>query len=330
MALHNLASLPHISVAGAVATGTHGSGDANGNLATAVAALELVTSERRDRHRCARRRPISTGMVVGLGALGVVTRLTLDVEPAYEVRQRVFEGLAWDALYEHFDAITAAGDSVSVFTRWGERVDQVWVKSRVSDAPEDVRDELFGAPAGDRRPAPDPRHRPGQLHARSSACPARGRTALPHFRMGFTPSSGEELQSEYLVPRGHAVAALARRARARRTGSRRCCRCREIRTIAADRLWMSPQYGRDTVAIHFTWRREPDAVARLLAALEAGLDAVRRASALGQAVPRARPRDRRPLRAPARLPGPDRAPRSARCVPEPWLEACVLGTSTSY
>src|SRR5215218_999672 len=102
VALHNLASLPHISVAGAVATATHGSGVTNGNLATAVAALELVTSDGQ-LVRASRGDADFDGMVVGLGALGAVTRLTLDVEPAYEVRQRVFEGLAWDALYEHFD-----------------------------------------------------------------------------------------------------------------------------------------------------------------------------------------------------------------------------------
>jgi len=132
LALHNLASLPHISVAGAVATATHGSGDANGNLATAVAGLEIVTSTG-ETVGASRGDPGFDGLVVGLGALGAVTRLTLDVEPAYEVRQHVFEGLAWDALSEHLDEITAAGHSVSVFTRWGESVDQVWVKSRVTE-----------------------------------------------------------------------------------------------------------------------------------------------------------------------------------------------------
>jgi xylitol oxidase len=127
MALANLASLPHISVAGAVATATHGSGDANGNLATAVAAVQMVTSDG-EVMTASRGDADFNGLVVGLGALGAVTRITLDVEPAYQMRQRVFEGLRWDALFEHFDAITASGYSVSVFTRWGETVDQVWVQ----------------------------------------------------------------------------------------------------------------------------------------------------------------------------------------------------------
>src|SRR3954469_6250107 len=124
LALRNLASLPHISVGGAVATATHGSGDANGNLATAVAGLELVTSSG-EVLRATRGDPDFDGTVVGLGALGAVTRIALDVEPAYEIRQRVFEGLAWQALHEHYAAITAAGHSVSIFTRWGETTDQV-------------------------------------------------------------------------------------------------------------------------------------------------------------------------------------------------------------
>src|SRR5437868_12582500 len=144
VALHNMASLPHISVAGAVATATHGSGDASGNLATAVAGLEIVTSGG-EMVSASRGDADFDGLVVGLGALGAVTRLTLDVEPAYEVRTRVFEGLSWKALFEHFDEISACGYSVSVFTGWGDKVDQVWVKSRVTDAAEVERADLFGA-----------------------------------------------------------------------------------------------------------------------------------------------------------------------------------------
>ena len=268
LALHNLASLPHISVAGAIATATHGSGDANGNLATAVAAIELVTSSG-ELVTVSRGDADFDGLVVGLGALGAVTRLTLDVEPAYRVRQRVFEGLAWDALCEHFDEISASGYSVSVFTRWRSTADQVWVKSRVTDAPEQVRSELFGAPAAtvDRHPI---------LGVDAVNCtPQLGRPGLwsdrlPHFRLGFTPSSGEELQSELLLPREHAVGAIATM-RALADRMRPVLQVCEIRTIAADRLWMSPQYGRDTVGFHFTWQPDPDGVARVLAAVEAAL-----------------------------------------------------------
>ena len=268
LALANLASLPHISVAGAVATATHGSGNAKGNLATSVASLELATSSGQLLN-LSRGDPEFDGLVVGLGALGAVTRLTLDVEPAYQVRQRVFEGLAWDALHERFDEITAAGDSVSVFTRWGEAVDQVWVKGRVTGDPEQVHDDLFGAAAAtvDRHPIIelDPVNCTRQL-----GVPGPWWDRLPHFRMGFVPSSGEELQSEYLIPRHHAAAAI-RAVHALADVVRPLLQVSELRTVAADRLWMSPQHGQDTVAIHFTWHPDPVAVDRVLVELESAL-----------------------------------------------------------
>ena len=268
LALHNLASLPHISVAGAIATATHGSGDANGNLATAVAGLQLVTSDG-ELIDVARDDADFEGLVVGLGALGAVVRISVAIEPSYEIRQRVFERLAWDALFEHFDAIAATGYSVSVFTRWGEDVEQVWIKSRVTDAPEEVREELFGAVAAtvDRHPiiGLDPVNCTPQL-----GVPGLWSDRLPHFRMGFTPSKGDEIQSEYFVPRPQAVAAIEAM---RGLGDRLepLLLVSEIRTMAADRLWMSPQYGQDTAAFHFTWKREPEAVLRALADVEAVL-----------------------------------------------------------
>jgi alditol oxidase len=268
LALANLASLPHISVAGAVATATHGSGNANGNLATSVAGLELVTSSG-ELLAVSRGDPDFDGLVVGLGALGAVTRLTLDAEPAYQVCQRVFEGLAWDALHEHFDQVTAAGDSVSVFTRWGGAVDQVWVKTRVTDDPERLRDDLFGAAAAtvDRHPIIelDPVNCTRQLGV---AGPWWDR--LPHFRMGFTPSSGAELQSEYLIPRHHAAAAIGA-VHALAGLVRPVLQVSELRTVAADRLWMSPQYDQGTVAVHFTWHPDPVGVQRVLVKLETAL-----------------------------------------------------------
>lgn len=269
MALANLASLPHISVAGAIATATHGSGDRNGNLATAVAGLEMVTSSG-ETLTASRGDADYDGLVVGLGALGAVTRITLDAEPAYDVRQRVFEGLGWDALLENFDEITAAGYSVSVFTRWGERIDQVWVKSRVTEAPELVRSDLFGAvPATvDRHPilGLDPVNCTPQL-----GVPGLWSDRLPHFRMGFTPSSGQEIQSEYLLPRRHAAAAI-QALRGLAATMQPVLQMSEIRTVAADQLWMSPQYGQDTIAAHFTWKPEQDAVVRVLGDVEAALD----------------------------------------------------------
>jgi xylitol oxidase len=318
LALQSLASLPHISVGGAIATATHGSGDANGNLATAVAALELVTSTG-EVVRVARGDEDFDGMVVGLGALGAVTRISLDVQPAYEVRQRVFEGLAWDALLGDLDAIARAGDSVSVFTRWGDDVDQVWVKSRVTAAPEEVRDELYGARAAtvERHPilGLDPVNCTAQLGV---AGPWADR--LPHFRMGFTPSNGDEIQSEYHVPRRHAVAAIeALRELAELIAP--VVQVSELRTVAADRLWLSPQYEQGTMGIHFTWAPDQAAVERVLIDVEAALAPFDARPHWGKVFLRS-PRDRYPRAA-------DFAALAARLDPRgafrnAWLER-VLG-----
>ena len=268
LALANLGSLPHISVGGAVATATHGSGDRNGNLATAVAGLELVTSSG---ELIASRRGDADfdGLVVGLGALGVVTRITLDVEPAYEISQRVYENLSWHSLDAHFDELTAAGYSVSVFTRWGDLAGQLWVKRRVPDALAPAPDELFGARAATRQLHPiaggDPDACTLQL-----GTPGPWHERLPHFRLEFNPSAGAELQSEYLLPRRHAREAIAAVHRLA-PRIRPLLHIAEIRTVAADELWMSPQYGRDTVAIHFTWHLDQKRVEQLLSALEDAL-----------------------------------------------------------
>lgn len=267
VALHTLASLPHISVAGAVATATHGSGITCGNLATAVAGLAIVTSSG-EILKASRGNPDFDGLVVGLGALGAVTRITLNVQPAYEVTQRVFEGLSWKALYDHFDEITSCGYSVSIFTRWGENNEQVWVKSR-TDEPDRVEGDLFGAVA-----ATVERHPIVELDP-TPCTPQLGRPGLwsdrlPHFRMGYTPSSGKEIQSEYFLPRRHAIAAIEA-VRTLADGIRPILLVSEIRRVAADRLWMSTAYEEDSVGIHFTWKREPGAVQEIVAQIEHAL-----------------------------------------------------------
>lgn len=264
--LANLASLPHICVAGGVATATHGSGDHNGNLATAVSALEMVTSDGRIL-RAKRGDPDFDGLVVALGALGVVTRLTLDVEPAYGVRQDVFEALAWDTLLEQFDAITAAGYSVSIFTLWGERDSSVWIKTR-TEAGAPPQAPLGTQPASAKVhmiPGQDPINCTPQLGE-----PGPWSERLAHFRMGFTPSAGEEIQSEYMVARRHAVGAI-KALRELADVIQPLLQITEIRTVAADELWLSPQYRQDTVCIHFTWRREQEAIVRALVPIEEAL-----------------------------------------------------------
>jgi len=269
-ALHNLASLPHISVAGAVATATHGSGDGNGNLATAVAALELVTAD--GTVVTARRGDADfAGMVVGLGALGIVSRLTLDIEPSFEIAQSVFEGLDWEQVLASFDDVTSSAYSVSLFTDWsGGTVGQAWLKNRTDQAalPAGLPEFFAGTPASQaRHPLPGVS---GSNCTQQLGVPGPWSDRLAHFRMEFTPSKGDELQSEYLIPREHAVAAI--RTMRRLSGVvTPLLLVGEIRTIAADDLWLSPNYGRDGIGLHFTWRQDEPTVAALLPLLEAEL-----------------------------------------------------------
>lgn len=265
-ALHNLASLPHISVAGAIATGTHGSGDRHGSLATAVSAIQLVRAD-------GELLDVSRGdvdfdaLVVSWGRLGVVTAVSLDVQPTFEVRQDVFEHLPWSDVYQHFDDITSAASSVSMFTDWNTvGPTSVWLKSRTRQEP---RTELFGATPATRalHPLPD-------VDAVSTTAqlgsPGPWWDRLPHFQLAFTPSHGEELQTEYLVPRTAALDAITA-VRELAALIRPLLLVSEIRTVAADSLWLSPSHSVDCVALHFTWRRDVPAVTALLPTLDRAL-----------------------------------------------------------
>jgi len=266
-ALHNLGSLPHISIGGATQTGTHGSGVLNGNLSTAVRGLEFIDGDgelqivrRGERHFPA--------LAVGLGAFGVVTRLALAVEPTFQVRQDIVRDIAWDELLSNPLAILGAGYSVSVFTRWGEpTLEQVWVKSRVD----------IGSPpsagwhGGTVMTSPTTLVGGDPADLTDQGVPGAWLHRLPHFRLDGTPSNGDEIQTEYFVDRADAAAALsAVRALADRLDP--LLMITELRTVAADDLWLSGSYHRETLAIHFTWRNEPEPVAAVLPAIERALE----------------------------------------------------------
>src|SRR3984957_8133740 len=268
-ALHNLASLPHISVAGACSTATHGSGEKNGNLSTAVSALEMVAADG-SVVNLSREHDGETfnGAVVGLGALGVITKITLDVQPAFQMRQYVYEDLPFAELKDHFDAIESSGYSVSLFTDWQkQRVNEVWIKSRLEAGQEfHPTAEFFGAKLATRNLHPI-KELSAENCTEQMGVPGPWYERLPHFRMGFTPSAGKELQSEYFVPRQHAVEAILAMERLRdQVGP--SLLITEIRTIAADQLWMSPCYEQDCVTIHFTWKPDWTSVSKLLPIIE--------------------------------------------------------------
>ena len=273
-ALHNLGSLPHISVAGAVATGTHGSGDRNGTLASAVTAVELVTADGGLRRLSRAADPdCFDGCVVALGGLGVVTTLELDLQPTYDLRQYVYEGLPLATLHERFDEVLSAGYSVSVFSDWRSgRADQVWRRLRPGpDDPADAPPEWLGATLADgpRHPIPG---MPGGICTEQLGVAGPWHARLPYFRLEFTPSSGDELQSEWFVRRQDGPDAL-RALEPLRDRIAAVLQMSEVRTIAADDLWLSPSAGRDTAALHFTWVKDEAAVAPVVSAVEEVLSA---------------------------------------------------------
>ncbi|MER7048574.1 D-arabinono-1,4-lactone oxidase [Streptomyces jumonjinensis] len=262
-ALANLASLPHISVAGSCGTGTHGSGDGHRCLAAAVRGLQLTGPDgdllelSRESHP-----DVFPGSVVALGALGVVTRLTLDIEPAYEMAQFVRVDVPLDEIADRFGQVFGAAYSVSVFTDWHDGAASVWLKHRTDRR----RGDWAGGRAAGRPLNPVPGMSPDSS-TEQLGIPGPWFERLPHFRPELTPGAGEELQSEYYLPRAAAPEAFAA---LRGIGSLLAplLHIAEVRTVRADDLWLSPAHGRDSVTFHFTWVKDTAAVPPAIAAVE--------------------------------------------------------------
>lgn len=262
-ALPNLASLPHITVVGSCMTGTHGSGVKNGNLSSSVTAIEFIAADGTV-HHISQEDAAFSGMVVGLGAFGLVTKISLRIIPRFEMWQQVFLELPHSTLLAQYEAIVSSAYSVSLFSSWqAASIDQVWIKER---AEKPQFDSFFGTTRATKtmHPIPD-----GDSEATTEQLSTIGSwyQRLPHFRFGFQPSFGRELQSEYFIGLENAAEA---------TESIHSIRERfspllfisELRTIAADDLWLSPCYKRASLAIHFTWQSNPDAVRTILPMIE--------------------------------------------------------------
>ncbi|WP_457973567.1 D-arabinono-1,4-lactone oxidase [Arthrobacter sp. D1-17] len=264
LAIHNLASLPHISVAGAVQTGTHGSGVNNPSLAGAVVGIDMVRPSGEEVSLSRADGDEFLGSVVGLGAMGIITGLELSVTPSFGMRQRVLENLPWERALADFTQLVSSAYSVSLFTDFaGDSISQVWLKALDS---EPAVNDVFGA-----TPAMRPRHPLPGMSAENCTIqldqPGRWLDRLPHFRHEFTPSKGEELQSEFILPLQHAPAALeAVRSLADRIAP--LLFVSEIRTGAADEFWLSPFYRQQSVALHFTWKPLQPEVEAVLPQLE--------------------------------------------------------------
>ena len=269
-ALHNLASLPHISVGGACATATHGSGVSNGNLASAIIGFEILKPDGEIKWVDPDNNPdLFYGGVVSLGALGIMTKIKLKIQPTFNVEQRVFENLSMEALKENFNAIMSSGYSVSLFTHWLDRnINQIWIKSK-SGTYLNSKKSFYGS-----TPAIKDLH-PIKANSPINCTPQMGVSGpwherLPHFKMEFTPSNGDELQSEYFVSTTDAYQAIMA-IEAIHSKISPILFVTEIRSIASDNFWMSMAYKRESISIHFTWKPVPEAVLSLLPEIENAL-----------------------------------------------------------
>jgi xylitol oxidase len=264
-ALNNLASLPHISIAGSISTGTHGSGIKNQNLANQVLALDLVTAEGELRH-IDRTNPAFNALVVGLGLGGIVYQYELKIEPTFEIRQVIYPEIPLDILQRNFNQIMGTAYSVSYFTDWSSaQVGNLWCKFRDNEViPESVGGinkavkKYHPIPSVDPVACTDQLGQPGDWHQR-----------LSHFKLEFTPSVGEEIQTEFFIDRKDASAAIEALSQLGEEITPLLW-ITELRTIAADQLWLSGAYQQDSLAIHFTWKKD-DAIYPVIEKVEAAL-----------------------------------------------------------
>lgn len=271
VALKNMASIPQITVIGACMTATHGSGDGNGNLATHVTAIEMVKA---DGELVQLSREIDgerfNAMVVTLGGLGVVTRVTLDVVSAFSMRQTLYRGLPLDDMSNHFDEIMGSGYSVSLFTPWKNKiVDQIWVKELADEEPYSPRLSVFGATAAKEKRDPMDGV-PAERCTEQMGIRGPWYNRLPHFHIHNTWLDNDELQTEYFVPRANAVDALLA-VEALNLHTNPAMKVCEVRTVKADSLWLSTSYGRDTVGLHFSWYHQLDEATKLMTLVEEAL-----------------------------------------------------------
>ena len=263
-ALHNLASLPHVSLAGAVSTGTHGSGIRNGALHTAVSSIELIGAD-------GSLRQVTRGIdrnfyasIVSLGLAGIATSFQLEIEPSFEIMQTVYGDLPRATFQENLIEILSGAYSVSYLTTWGDnKAGDLWFKSK-SPPPA----QYFGALPRTEKAHPifgvDP-----DACTEQFGVSGPWHLRLPHFRIDANPSLGNELQSEFFVASENAAAAFAILEEIS-SNIRHKLLVTEVRAIAADEHWLSPAYQRETVAFHCTWENDPE-VPALVAVIESAL-----------------------------------------------------------
>lgn len=256
-ALPNLASLGEITVAGAIMTGTHGSGSKNKVLSDSVIELQLVLASgdqliinRQDFDDFA-------GFIVSFGSLGVVTRVKLRIIESFSMKQFVYENISISSVAKNFDEIFNSAYSVSYFGSWAENTTgQIWMKFLDQAEFPHLSPEAFGGNLANSN------QHPVKINDPSPCTEQMGVTGkwlyrLPHFKLDSSAASGDEVQTEYLVDRNYVNEYIAGLSAIGNEISPRVY-ATEIRTMAADDLWLSGAYARDTVGFHFTWKKSKE------------------------------------------------------------------------
>ena len=256
-ALSNLASLGEISIAGAVMTGTHGSGSNNKVLSDSVVAIEMILSSGDkfviDRKNFAQ----FSGFVVSFGALAVFTKLTLKIVRSFSVKQVVYENVPIQSVLENFNEIFDRPYSASYFSNWSPKnTGQIWMKFLDDDKYPELQSKAYGGNLALSNQHPVKVNDPGNCTEQMGVA-GKWLFRLPHFRLNSSPASGDEVQTEYLVDRDHVQGYINELTKIGEDIAARVY-ATEIRTISSDDLWLSGAYGRETVGFHFTWKKSPE------------------------------------------------------------------------
>lgn len=253
-AFSNMASLGEVTIAGAISTGTHGSGSNNGVLSTSVVGLEivlgsgeLITIDQSNSEEFA-------GFVVSLGALGVFTKIKMRIIPSFSVKQFVYENIGIQVVAENFDTVFNSAYSVSYFSNWAKNsTGQIWMKFLDDSSSDNLSDNWLGANQAKAKQHPVKINNPDPCTDQLGIS-GKWLYRLPHFKLDSSPASGDEVQTEYLVDRKYVNEYIQD---LRAIGDEIAPRvyATEIRTIKSDELWLSGAYQRETVGFHFTWKK---------------------------------------------------------------------------
>ncbi len=256
-ALENLASLGEITVAGAIMTGTHGSGSSNTVLSNAVVEIEMILASGEKLLLNQQNLEEFNGFIVSFGALAVFTRLKLKIVKSFSIKQIVYENITSKSVSEYFDEIFDNAYSVSYFNSWAKNsTGQIWMKFLSDKDTSTLPKNAFGGNLAVANQHPVKVNDPSTCTEQMGA-PGKWLYRLPHFKLDSSPASGDEVQTEYLVDRKYVKEYIEELSLIGDEIADKVY-ATEIRTIKADNLWLSGAYERPTVGFHFTWKKSAD------------------------------------------------------------------------